>query len=65
MPDTRRTDMVLLLVAIVWGSSYLAAKTAASAMPVLVVLFVRYAISALTGAALVVSRRGSRRWSRD
>ena len=65
MPDTRRTDMVLLLVAIVWGSSYLAAKTAASAMPVLVVLFVRYAISALTCAALVVSRRGSRRWSRD
>ena len=65
MPDTRRTDMVLLLVAIVWGSSYLAAKTAASAMPVLVVLFVRYAISALACAALVVSRRGSRRWSRD
>ena len=69
MPDTRRTDMVLLLVAIVWGSSYLAAKTAASAMPVLVVLFVRYAISALACVALVVSRYGSRResrrWSRD
>lgn len=65
MPDTRRTDLVLLLVAIVWGSSYLAAKTAVSAMPVLTVLFFRYAVSALACAALVVSRRGNRGWSRD
>ena len=60
MPHNRRTDLVLLLVAIVWGSSYLAAKTATSALPVLVVLFARYAISALV--CLVLVRRS---FSRD
>ncbi|MGW2631921.1 DMT family transporter [Streptomyces chattanoogensis] len=67
MPDSRRTDVVLLLVAIVWGSSYLAAKTAASATPVLVVLFVRYALSALACAAVVAvvaRRRGTGRCTR-
>ncbi|TDC20692.1 DMT family transporter [Streptomyces sp. 8K308] len=49
--------MVLLLVAIVWGSSYLAAKTATVALPVLVVLFARYAISALACGLLVAGRR--------
>ncbi|WP_225847032.1 DMT family transporter [Streptomyces sp. HPF1205] len=64
MPEARRTDAVLLLVAIVWGSSYLAAKTATSALPVLVVLLLRYAISAAACLALVAGRRGGpgRRW---
>jgi drug/metabolite transporter (DMT)-like permease len=57
---TRRTDLVLLLVAIVWGSSYLAAKTATDALPVLVVLFARYAISALVCLPLA-----GRSFSRD
>lgn len=61
----RRTDAVLLLVAIVWGSSYLAAKTATYALPVLVVLFARYAISAIACLALVAARRGPKRYTRD
>ncbi|MEU5304010.1 DMT family transporter [Streptomyces noursei] len=64
MHIARRTDAVLLLVALVWGSSYLAAKTATVALPVLAVLFARYAISALACGALVVSRRRRRRWTR-
>lgn len=64
MRDARRTDLVLLLVAIVWGSSYLSAKTATAALPVLVVLFARYAISAIACLALVASRGASRRWTR-
>ncbi|HEY9334571.1 MAG TPA: DMT family transporter [Kribbella sp.] len=58
MPGTRRTDLVLLLVAVVWGSSYLAAKTATGSAPVLTVLFLRYGISAL---ALVPLARGINR----
>ncbi|KMO94933.1 DMT family transporter [Streptomyces roseus] len=65
MPVARRTDAVLLLVALVWGSSYLAAKTATVALPVLAVLFARYAISALAcGALLTARRRTRRRWTR-
>ncbi|MER7792146.1 DMT family transporter [Streptomyces sp. NPDC097640] len=64
MHVARRTDAVLLLVALVWGSSYLAAKTATVALPVLAVLFARYAISALACGALVASRRRRRRWTR-
>ncbi|MEU2377527.1 DMT family transporter [Streptomyces misionensis] len=65
MHIARRTDAVLLLVALVWGSSYLAAKTASVALPVLAVLFARYAISALAcGALLVASRRRRHRWTR-
>ncbi len=64
MPVARRTDAVLLLVALVWGSSYLAAKTATVALPVMAVLFARYGISALACAALVASRRQTRRWTR-
>ncbi|WP_329395131.1 DMT family transporter [Streptomyces melanogenes] len=60
----RRTDAVLLLVAIVWGSSYLAAKTATHALPVLVVLFARYAISGIACLALVAVRREGR-YTRD
>ncbi|MEV0993126.1 DMT family transporter [Streptomyces sp. NPDC049949] len=64
MPVARRTDAVLLLVALVWGSSYLAAKTATVVLPVLVVLFARYAISALACGALVAARRRTRPWTR-
>jgi drug/metabolite transporter (DMT)-like permease len=58
VPGSRRTDLVLLLVAVVWGSSYLAAKTATGSAPVLTVLFLRYAISAVALLPLV---RGIRR----
>lgn len=64
--DVRRTDAVLLLVALVWGSSYLSAQTATAALPVLLVLFARYALSALACLGLVAARRrGARRWTRD
>ncbi|MBO4259051.1 DMT family transporter [Streptomyces griseorubiginosus] len=65
MSDIRRTDAVLLLVAVVWGSSYLSAQTATSALPVLVVLFARYALSALACLGLVAAGPGPRRWTRD
>ncbi|MGY0064148.1 DMT family transporter [Streptomyces sp. LZ34] len=64
MPAARRTDVVLLLVALVWGSSYLTAKTATVALPVTAVLFARYAISALACGALVAARGRTRRWTR-
>ena len=59
MPGSRRTDIVLLLVAVVWGSSYLAAKTATGSAPVQTVLFLRYGFSAL--ALILFVRRISRR----
>ncbi|MEU9987287.1 DMT family transporter [Streptomyces sp. NPDC048045] len=65
MTDARRTDAVLLLVALVWGSSYLSAQTAAAALPVLLVLFARYALAALPCLALVAARGGPRGWTRD
>ncbi|WP_282700408.1 DMT family transporter [Streptomyces sp. CC219B] len=65
MSDVRRTDAVLLLVAIVWGSSYLSAQTATAALPVLLVLFARYALSGLACLGLVASGRGPRRWTRE
>ncbi|MFJ7077345.1 DMT family transporter [Streptomyces sp. NPDC098781] len=66
MSDVRRTDAVLLLVALVWGSSYLSAQTATAALPVLLVLFARYALSAVTCLGLLASqRRGQRRWTRE
>ncbi|MER5218463.1 DMT family transporter [Streptomyces sp. NPDC002838] len=69
MSDARRTDAVLLLVALVWGSSYLSAQTATAALPVLLVLLARYALSALACLGLVTARAGSRggprRWTRD
>ncbi|MFI5982276.1 DMT family transporter [Streptomyces sp. NPDC051555] len=67
MHVARRTDAVLFLVALVWGSSYLAAKTATVALPVLAVLFARYAMSALACGALVAIRgrtRSRTRWTR-
>lgn len=64
--DARRTDAVLLLVAIVWGSSYLSAQTATSALPVLPVLLARYALSALACLGVVATPgRGPRRWTRE
>ncbi|MGW0083114.1 DMT family transporter [Streptomyces sp. NPDC003393] len=60
MHIARRTDAVLLLVALVWGSSYVSAKTATVALPVMAVLFVRYALSALACGALVALRRRRR-----
>ncbi|MEU6225434.1 DMT family transporter [Streptomyces sp. NPDC047042] len=74
MSDSRRTDAVLLLVALVWGSSYLSAQTATSALPVLVVLFARYAVSALACLGVVAAGgrgkergrgSGSRLWTRE
>ncbi|WP_330263737.1 DMT family transporter [Streptomyces griseorubiginosus] len=66
MSDARRTDAVLLLVALVWGSSYLSAQTATSALPVLLVLFARYALSALACLGVVAAPgRGPRRWTRE
>jgi drug/metabolite transporter (DMT)-like permease len=49
----RRVDLALLGVAAVWGSSYLAAKTAAAAIGVLPTLSLRYLLGA---AALVIIR---------
>jgi drug/metabolite transporter (DMT)-like permease len=54
--NSRRTDAVLVLVALVWGSSYLAAKTAVTELPVTTVLFARYAISAMACAAVIAAR---------
>jgi drug/metabolite transporter (DMT)-like permease len=54
---SRRTDAVLLLVAIVWGSSYLTAKSATAALPVLLVLFGRYALSALGCVGILAGQR--------
>ncbi|MDF2267602.1 DMT family transporter [Streptomyces coacervatus] len=65
MSELRRTDLILLLVAVVWGSSYLSAQTATSALPVLLVLFARYALSALVCLGLVAFGRGPRRWTRE
>ncbi|MEU0068302.1 DMT family transporter [Streptomyces sp. NPDC006332] len=69
MSDARRTDAVLLLVALVWGSSYLSAQTATAALPVLLVLLVRYGLSALVCLGLVAARAGTwhgpRRWTRE
>jgi drug/metabolite transporter (DMT)-like permease len=65
MATSRRTDLVLVLVAAVWGSSYLAAKVAASAAPVVIVLFLRYALSAVVCAALLVARPQGAAATRD
>lgn len=45
-------DVALLVVAASWGSSYLAAKIATGAAPVVVVLVLRYALSAVACVAL-------------
>jgi drug/metabolite transporter (DMT)-like permease len=65
-PAARRVDAVLFLIAVVWGSSYLAAKTATAALAITSVLFARYAISALVCGALVTLRqwRSGGSWTR-
>lgn len=50
-------DAVLLGVALVWGSSYLVAKELTAVVPVVVVLALRYVISALALAAVGAVRR--------
>jgi drug/metabolite transporter (DMT)-like permease len=45
--SSRTTDAVLMAVALVWGSSYLVAKDLTAAAPVVVVLALRYVISAV------------------
>ncbi|WP_213001415.1 DMT family transporter [Winogradskya consettensis] len=55
--STLTTDLLLLAVAAVWGSSYLAAKDVAAVTPVVVALALRYAISAVALVPLVAARR--------
>jgi drug/metabolite transporter (DMT)-like permease len=56
----RGTDVALLLVALVWGTSYLAAKDATDVLPVPVVLLARYGVAAVACAAVVLARPGRR-----
>jgi drug/metabolite transporter (DMT)-like permease len=55
----RRVDVLLLLVAMVWGSSYLAAKTLTDTVDVPVILSLRFLIT--TGALVVISLVWNRR----
>ncbi|WP_235472049.1 DMT family transporter [Arthrobacter sp. Edens01] len=60
----RRVDLLLLLVAMVWGSSYLAAKTLTGTVGVTVILSLRFLITALALAVIWLiwnRRRTSRR----
>lgn len=54
-------DLLLLAVAVIWGSSYLAAKTLVIAGGVLLVLALRYLVSAAVLLPLMVRRRPGRR----
>ncbi|WP_307798655.1 DMT family transporter [Actinoplanes flavus] len=54
-------DLLLLAVAVIWGSSYLAAKTLTVAGGVLVVLALRYLVSMAALLPLAVTRRPGRR----
>lgn len=56
----RKVDVVLVGVAAVWGSSYLAAKVASESAPVEVVLFLRYGVAAVVCVALLAGFPG--RW---
>ncbi|GAA2876104.1 transporter [Actinoplanes cyaneus] len=60
MSTTRIGDLLLLAVAIVWGSSYLTAKTLTVAGGVLVLLALRYLISAIAMLPLLALRRPTR-----
>jgi drug/metabolite transporter (DMT)-like permease len=55
----RRVDLLLLVVALVWGSSYLAAKTLTDTVGVTVILSLRFLITTLTllGIWLLWNRR--------
>jgi drug/metabolite transporter (DMT)-like permease len=54
-------DLLLLAVAVIWGSSYLAAKTLVVAGGVLVVLALRYLVSMGAMLPLMIGRRPGRR----
>ncbi|WP_250007581.1 DMT family transporter [Actinoplanes sp. M2I2] len=56
----RRSDLLLLAVAMVWGSSYLAAQTLVLAGGVLAVLALRFVISAIALAPAMIVRRPGR-----
>jgi len=56
----RRSDLLLLAVAVVWGSSYLAAQTLVLVGGVLAVLALRFAVSALALTPAMAVRRPSR-----
>jgi drug/metabolite transporter (DMT)-like permease len=56
----RRSDLLLLAVAVVWGSSYLTARTLVPAGGVLSVLALRFLVSALVLAPAIARRRPSR-----
>ncbi|MBB4741415.1 drug/metabolite transporter (DMT)-like permease [Actinoplanes octamycinicus] len=60
MSTTRVGDVLLLAVAVVWGSSYLTAKTLVVAGGVLVVLALRFLVSAAAMLPLLVRHRPSR-----
>jgi len=55
----RRSDLLLLAVAVVWGSSYLAARTLVLAGGVLAVLALRFLVSAIALAPAMAVRRPS------
>jgi drug/metabolite transporter (DMT)-like permease len=55
-----RSDLLLLAVAMVWGSSYLAAQTLVLAGGVLAVLALRFLVSAIALAPAMAVRRPSR-----
>lgn len=64
---SRSVDLGLLGVAVVWGSSYLAAKSATQAAPIEVVVFGRYAVAAvacLLIAAVLARKRYSPSFTR-
>jgi drug/metabolite transporter (DMT)-like permease len=56
----RRSDLLLVAVAVVWGSSYLVAQTLVLAGGVLAVLALRFLVSAIALAPVMAVRRLSR-----
>ncbi|MFI1991839.1 DMT family transporter [Actinoplanes sp. NPDC020271] len=60
MPTNRLGDVLLLAVAIVWGSSYLTAKTLTVAGGVLILLALRFLISAAAMLPILAFRRPTR-----
>jgi drug/metabolite transporter (DMT)-like permease len=56
-------DVLLLLVAVVWGSSYITAKTVLSVYPVFLFLFIRFTLTVVLMAPFTL--RNLRSFSRD
>ena len=65
MTRSRRVDLLLLLVAAVWGSSYLAAKSTAAAAGVLPVLALRYVVAFAALAVVCAVRAPARPGRRE